>query len=75
MPSTTMGFLGYRVDQSNAPAAKGVNINQGSISAATTTTAGIGILANGGLVTVNCTHITSTMGWTGVSIQQPAVPV
>lgn len=75
LASTTTGFLGYRVDQSNAPAAKGVNINQGSISAASTTTAGVGVLANGGLVTVNGTHITGTTGWTGVSVQQPAVPV
>jgi len=72
--STTTGFTGYLVDQSNSPAAKGVNINLGSITAAGTTSAGTGITANGGLVTVNGTHISGVTGWTGVSIMQPAVP-
>ncbi|HEY4186920.1 MAG TPA: hypothetical protein VGP07_17725 [Polyangia bacterium] len=69
------GFVGYKVDLSNSPAAMGVNINQGSISGKTTTGVGIGVLANGGLVTVNGTHITGVTGWTGISIQQPAAPL
>ena len=73
--STTGGFTGYLVELSNSPAAMGVNINGGSITGAGTTSAGTGIIANGGLVTVNGTHITGVTGWTGVSIRQPAAPV
>ena len=74
LASSAAGFIGYKVELSNSPAAMGVNINQGSISAAGTTTGGLGVLANGGLVTVNGTHITGTTGWTGISVQQPAAP-
>ena len=70
--SSATGFTGYKVELSNSPAASGVNINQGSITGAGTTTGGIGVLANGGLVTVNGTHITGAAGWKGVSVQQPS---
>ena len=75
LASTTGGFTGYLIEQSNSPAAMGVNINQGSITGAGTTSPGTGIIANGGLVTVNGTHISGVTGWTGVSIMQPATPV
>jgi len=74
LPSTATAFVGYQIEQSNSPAAMGVNINQGSITGAGTGVDGIGILANGGLVTVNGTHISGVTGWTGISIQQPATP-
>ena len=68
-------FTGYWILSSNTPAAKGVNINQGTISGAGTTGAGTGVLATGGLTTVTGTHITGVTGWTGVSVQQVSTTV
>jgi hypothetical protein len=74
--SSAPGTLtGYDVRLSNSPAAMGVNINGGNISAAGST-GGVGVWAIGGLVTINGTHITglqgggtTSLGWTGVNVQ------
>jgi hypothetical protein len=74
-------LIGYDVRSSNTPAAMGVNINQGSIVAGGAN-GGVGVMAIGGLVTVNGTHITgiqgggvTTLGWTGVNVLSTSATV
>ena len=66
------GFVGVQVDRSNAPAALGVVLQGGSISGAGTTSGGIGVLAAGGLTTLDGQHVTAAHGWTGVQLRQTA---
>lgn len=65
-----LGFFGYRIDRTRGPGAEGVTIRRGSISAAGTSSGGIGILAMGGWTSVDGAHISAADGWYGVSVRQ-----
>lgn len=78
---TPGAFTGYNVMMSNTPATAGVNINQGSIVAAPASS-GVGVTTNGGLVTINGTHITGIQGgltaslpWIGVNVASASATV
>jgi len=66
------GFVGVQIERSNAPAALGVVLQGGSISGAGTSSGGVGVLAAGGLTTLDGEHVTSTHGWTGIQVRQTA---
>ncbi len=80
-PTAPGTLVGYDVRLSNAPAAMGVNINQGNIMAGGAN-GGVGVSAVGGLVTVNGTHITgiqsgvgTSQPWTGINVASTSATV